>query len=430
MIQELIREIQSEIQSEKDTVVKRAIQDELKTFVFDEKNLSPTLIALIMAKSGSATDSGRTIDIPIIKGVPLPSQSRETAKQILDFINIDTSAIVEDLTVGNNVYLYGRAGTGKTTLAKKIAQQILKRDVFTINCNQFTSPVELRGGQTIEGYKDGNMVLAWEKGAVLILDELPKLDPNTAGLLNEALALSADQPITEIIPKEEYDNYLMKIEAAAKIGRYLGYEVYQEGDKYFRKIDITITDGKGDLRKRGEGFCVIATGNTDMKTTSTNYSGNNRQDYSLVDRFAGSFYKIEYDAPLERKLTYEKVYNISIKIREFLDKESSSVESISLRTMLNFNRIYEQEMLRQIGSKFAVPVIKFEDKDRKIIVEGKSLADSVNSFIDTLPDAKRTELRKTTDIGRLLVLDSDESLFIEEFKRMHDGVNPLTGQRD
>ena len=53
------------------------------------------------------------------------------------------------------------------------------------------------GGQTIDGYQKGKLEIAWSNvdengndfnGAVLCLDEMPKLDPNTAGLLNSALA--------------------------------------------------------------------------------------------------------------------------------------------------------------------------------------------------------------------------------------------------
>jgi hypothetical protein len=428
MVQDIIEEIKNEIATERETVVKRAIEEHLKNFVFDEKNISPTLIALLMAQSGG---SGATsVRIPPMKPAKLPETAAATAKGVLDFININVTAIVNDLLVGNNVYLYGRAGTGKTSLANKIADEILLKKSYVINCNQFTSPVEIRGGQTIEGYKDGNLTKAWEEGSMLILDELPKLDPNTAGLLNEALAKSADRPKNLEVTEDEYIKLSLELDAAEADEEYLGYSVKKEDDKFYKVIEVTITDGKGQKRKKGDGFCVIATGNTDMKTPSPTYGGNNKQDYSLVDRFAGSYYEIDYDVPLEKKLTYDMVFQVSMVLRDFLNTKSVE-EFISLRTMLNFNRIYEQEMLRKIGSPFAVEVISITRTDQdgdEVTYIGKTFAQSVNSFIEGLPPQAQNDLRNTTDIDRMLVMDTVPEQFIQEFIRLY-GTNPINKEK-
>jgi cobaltochelatase CobS len=308
------------------------------------------------------------------------------------------------------VYLYGKAGTGKTTLAKKIASFLLQRETFVINCNQFTSPIDIIGGQTIEGYKQGRLCLAWQTGGVLILDELPKLDPNTAGLLNEALAESAAQDRISEISKEEYDKLKKQLEESK---RELGFDVMSEGKKYMRVDYPTITDGRGVKLRKNKNFACIGTGNTNMKEISQNFSGNNRQDYSLVDRFAGSFYYIDYDNALEQKLTYKKVYDISVLIRNILDS-GNSVESVSLRTMLNFNRIYEQQGLRKIKSKYAIPPIMINGKPM-----AKTLADSLESFIDTLPDATRQNIIDNTGVMDMAIADIDDDEFIKEWHRIH-----------
>jgi cobaltochelatase CobS len=319
---------------------------------------------------------------------------------------------------GNNVYLYGRAGTGKTFLAKKIAEDLLGRRTGIVNCNQFTSPINIIGGQTIEGYKQGVLSECWEKGYVFILDELPKLDPNTAGLLNEALAQSADTEQTTAISKEKYDSFKKQLDESG--GKYVGFELKEEGGKYYKISHVTITDGKGDKLRKNPNFCVIATGNTDLKTLSTNFSGNNRQDYSLVDRFAGSFYKIDYDVDLEKSLIYSRVREVSYILRQFLDNDPNSVESISLRTMLNFNRIFEQEYLRKIKSPLANPSIKING-----VVEAKTLQMSVESFVETLPATKRTDLYTNTDLAQLMASDFPIPVFIAEFKEKHK-IDPLT----
>jgi len=408
-LDEIIQQINEEILNEKDTLIRRIINEEMRTFKFNESNVSSNIIAMLMA--------ARDIQVPLPERKEIPAGIEEAADEGLSFVNINASSIFTDLLAGNNVYLYGRAGTGKTFLAKKIAEDLLGRRTGIINCNQFTSPINIVGGQTIEGYKQGVLSECWEKGYILILDELPKLDPNTAGLLNEALAQSADTESTVQLSKDKYDAFKKQLDGADK---YVGFELKEENGKYYKTTHVTITDGKGDKLRKNPNFGVIATGNTDLKTMSTNFSGNNRQDYSLVDRFAGSFYKIDYDVTLEKALIYSQVREVSYELRQFLDLDPNSVESISLRTMLNFNRIYEQEYLRKIKSPLANPAIKIDGK-----VEAKTFLMSVESFVNTLPSSKISDLYTTTNLMQLASADTPIPVFIAEFKDIHK-VDPIT----
>jgi hypothetical protein len=49
-ISKYIQEIDTEILGQKEDLIKKILQTELKNFQFDEKNLSPTLISLLMTK--------------------------------------------------------------------------------------------------------------------------------------------------------------------------------------------------------------------------------------------------------------------------------------------------------------------------------------------------------------------------------------------
>lgn len=394
LVNEIVDRLKRDILSNKSF-----IKSFMKDIKLTKENIDPELILTIMAQTKS------------LKTPPVPKSNRkmETAekegKTCSKPISIDPNGnepkIVADLLAGNNVYLYGRAGSGKTYIAMAIAECVMQQPVFIINCSQWTSPLDIKGGQTITGYKEGELIKAWSEGGILILDELPKLDPNTAGLLNQALAETATMP--------KYTEDGKVIEGT------IPYIVNGRGEKIYR--------GQNALDKETQfRFGVIGTGNTDMKSVTNQYSGNQRQDYSLVDRFAGSYYKIDYDYSKEMSLTYSYVFNVANSIREFLDKEPDSVESISLRTMLNFNRTYEQYMLYKVGSFYADKIFDNEGNE----VPPKNLEDSINSFIDTLPIDKAERLRNYDSFRSAVDNSLSENEFMIEFKKRYH-KDPATG---
>jgi hypothetical protein len=273
-----------------------------------------------------------------------------------------------DLEAMNNVYLFGGAGTGKTYIAGKLAEA-LNCTLITINCNQYTSPLEILGGQTIDGYQQGKLVTAWANlvkgddgvaggmasgttGCLLLLDELPKIDPNTAGLLNDALA---------------------KIKDTGK--------------------DSAIDDARGSKFEKKRVY-IMATGNSKLNEESADYVANFRQDLSLQDRFAGSTYQIFVDLNTEAKLMsgFLFIFNYFNKVRDVIE----SAEGVR----------------RQLGSKAFVSIRIMQSlrdtwaywyKNHKF-GEVKDLKAGIISFFDLFTPPQKEFLIQETDLKQFFTV--------------------------
>jgi cobaltochelatase CobS len=400
----------------------------MKDYKLTEENIPITTIQKLMASLNKEKQ-------PPVPRTNKPSEkyddkgSGSCSKPIALANGMETTKIVADLLVGNNVFLFGKAGTGKTYQAKAILECVLRQEIYMINCSQWTSPIEIRGGQTIKGYTEGTLIKAWENGGGLILDELPKLDPNTAGLLNEALAEAADLPKFDK-EKRAIGNTIPYVTNGAGQKIYKGQGLRAEEFNKRADKSQTYPEWYEAQKKSPNGlpilplefrFCVIGTGNTDMKTASKNYSGNQRQDYSLVDRFAGSYYEVKAQLETEMAILYPYVFAVGNAMREFLNRQKDAIESVSLRTMLNFNRTYEQEMLLLIGSPYADIIY---DNEGKAITNTKTFQDSLDSFVGTLPAELSSKLKGDIQYTSALEARPSQEEFIERFKELY-GLSPL-----
>lgn len=309
-----------------------------------------------------------TLDIPEIQQIP-------------SFMKI-----LDDLSVGNNVFLVGSKGTGKSRLQEQVSYSFFGRrrndkkelPFEIINCNQWTSPIDIIGGQTLDGYQEGALSKAWGEGKILLLDELPKLDPNTAGLLNYALAKTADK-------------------------------------------DAIILNGQKKPIVKHPDFGCIASGNTLGKAISQAYVGNNKQDASLLDRFSGSIYEVGFNEALERQVVYPAVVTICINIRNaILAYEGAGTigeeteDIMTLRTMNNIQRIYELEMMREMGIKDANGTI------HGAVRLGKTLKDCLESYFLTMSKEKAAHIKD--EVGYENFINNYKGLiwkdqFIQEYKR-------------
>ena len=263
----------------------------------------------------------------------------ETRKGKTIFPEPITSLIMSDLLAQNNVYLYGGAGTGKSFIAEKIGDELLNCKVYTLPCNQYTSPLDLIGGQTIEGYVEGIVTRAYgnldvpddKDGALLLLDEMPKLDPNTAGVLNDMLA---------------------KIKRGAPI-----------------------TNGRQQEIQKGKKVYVMATGNILLNREDPAYSGNTKQDLSLQDRFAGSCYEfiIELYSEKASMMGFLFIWNYLTKLRFLIaEKKYDNFAFVSRRLMESLRDTQAFYM----AQKKKVPTEGMKEFPAKTVIQG------MESFFD------------------------------------------------
>jgi cobaltochelatase CobS len=356
--------------------VEEILTDRFKTLKIGKKNLDSSILELI----------GKTQTVQIVNWQNVKVKTSDGKKRkIFDII-------LSDFEAGNNVYLYGGAGTGKTFIAGQIAKA-LNYKLVTLNCNQFTSPLDIVGGQTIEGYQEGRLTFAfgnlWDaseinantgkpfSGALLLLDELPKLDPNTAGVLNDGLSKIKD-PI--------------------------------ERSESGREIMPTITNGRGQVISKKNIF-VIATGNSLLNEADVNYEANFKQDLSLQDRFAGSTYELIIDPQYELDnimsnikvgdeiVSFVFIFNFLFKLRTAIEKNNYSGRAfVSQRLMVSMRDTYIAYRLNEMqgANKISQP---------------KTLQIAIKTFLDLFTEQQRT------------VLDTEVNL--QEFYDLIDQKNKL-----
>ena len=365
--------------------VKRIVREEIETEKISFDNLDDTIKKLLSNQPTQVT-------LTIKQGTTTKIITRQLDLGITRPI---VQLVLSDILARNNVYLYGGAGTGKTYLAKTL-KGLLDWDVITVNCNQFTSALELIGGQTIDGYQEGKVIRAFGnlkadgtpsgKGAILLLDELPKIDPNTAGILNSALATVGE---------------------------------------YFEGEASSIQNAKGDIIERGDCF-IMATGNSLLNTKDAEYEANFKQDLSLQDRFAGSTYRVFVDQKFEWEgILFQKwafIFIYLTKLRKAIEEEGfTSKAFVSVRLMVSVQKTYN--VFRQVkDAKSGIIEVEFPDVSftpanvvgalssiQKISV--KTVENSLNEFFSLFTSEQADILKTKTDyMGWLQIVNEKNKM--------------------
>ena len=340
--------------------VRQIVIDELRKVKIDYDDLSDSLKSML--------NSSKKVEV-VVRNIVGKSTTTSSTDAFLKRPLVQD--MLSDMMAKNNVYLYGGAGTGKTYSAEEISK-LFGWELVTINCNQFTSPIDIIGGQTIEGYQEGKLTMAWSNeivdddgtmrkvdGCVLLLDELPKIDPNTAGLLNEALAKVKDF---------KYDEVTNTLKAPS------------------------IRNGRNIKKYLGNLF-IMATGNVPLNTIDPDYEANFKQDLSLQDRFIGSTYKVFVDYEYEFNSImkgYAFIWIFATKMREAIIRLNATGQAfVSIRLMMNLKATYQVYREAMLSKK----------KGQQLIEDPKDLMEAIESFLELFKPAIKDALIKELPIA-------------------------------
>lgn len=186
--------------------------------------------------------------------------------------------VLDLMSAGEPVFLYGPTGCGKTTIAALAAKTLGKR-FGAIPCTEGTSEINLLGRAVPDikkganNYEPSEFVDIYREGGVFAFEEIDSCNPNLLLCINTALAN--------------------------------GYCPLPNGGKKMRSVTMS------------PEFNAVATANTLGKGGDRTYCGRNQLDEATLDRFRIGMIECDYDEGIEAMLCPDdELRNRLVKIRK------------------------------------------------------------------------------------------------------------------
>lgn len=213
-----------------------------------------------------------------------------------------------------NIMLVGPAGSGKTTLAKQVANA-LNRQYAAISCSVGMGESKLAGrsiprltGDVATVFQSTEFVDLYEAGGVFLIDEIDASDANVLVVINAALA-NGYMPLPDRV----------------------------EAPKATRHADSVI----------------IVAANTYGNGADRVYVGRNQLDGATLDRFVGAVLTVDYDRDLERSILLEGSEHDRLP-----GLDPAVVNRICSRVWEIRDRAASTKVRKPVGTRFLVSVAR------------------------------------------------------------------------
>jgi MoxR-like ATPase len=199
-----------------------------------------------------------------------------------------------------NIWMYGPAGCGKTTIAKQAAEA-MEIPCTILSCNAGTSPAEIVGFKYPEP-RPSPVSRAISQPGIIVLDEMPMLDPSVAAVANALLANGEMETST-------------------------GHAT------------------------RNPDCIIIACANTTGHGADRVYIGNNQLDGATLDRFTGGLMSVDYDRDYESENYDTDVCRWVWHLREVADRAK-------LRRIISTRAIIAGHALKRAGLDWKARIVQ------------------------------------------------------------------------
>lgn len=224
----------------------------------------------------------------------------ESVKKVEGIMPKEFDHILRLASLRINVFLTGPTGCGKTFLARKVAEALdLEFSSVSVTIGMSKSDVlgymlPIKEGGAFD-YVPAPFVTAFEKGGVFLFDEIDNGDPNTLGIINQALA---------------------------------------NGEFY-------LPQRVGNNRvERHKDFVCIAAANTFGTGADAMYVGRSQLDAATMDRFASGMVQLDYSDEVEQALVDSEVLEWGRELRGKVDKLKLQ-RVVSTRLLLELTKMKE-----------------------------------------------------------------------------------------